>query len=308
VESQVMPLVTIGLPVYNGERFLRPALDSILAQTHADVEVIISDNASTDGTGMICREYAGRDPRVRYRCNASNLGAAPNYNILVDLAQGDYFKWASHDDVLAPTYIAQCVQALTAHPEAVLCYPSTVVIDEEGATRGNEPGEILVVGGEQPHRRFREFLESTWVNRSCNAVVGVIRRRDLALTGKIGAFASSDRILLSELALRGTFIYLDEPLFFRRKHAAGSVSSNPDFASRTKWFDPTQRKGLLPPHWRWLREYHRVIGRSDLSVGERLRCSFQLCRYVQLARRQMWEESKDLLRGLMPGENRRKHD
>lgn len=302
-----MPLVTIGLPVHNGERFLRSALDSILGQTYTKIEVIISDNASTDATGMICREYAGRDSRVRYRCNATNLGAAPNYNLLVDLAQGEFFKWASHDDVLAPTYVAQCVHALTTRPEAVLCYPTTVVIDEEGNEHGAEVGEVLTVTARQPHQRFREFLESTWVNRSCNAVIGVLRRRILAGSGRIGAFASSDRILLSELALHGTFIHLDEPLFFRRKHAAGSVNANPDFASRTKWFDPTQREGLLPPHWRWLHEYHRVIARSGLGAGERMQCTLQLIRYVQLARRQMWGELKDVLRGVAPGANRREH-
>jgi glycosyltransferase involved in cell wall biosynthesis len=299
-----MPLVTIGLPVYNGERFLRQALDSILGQTHTEIEVIISDNASTDSTGIICQEYAGRDSRVRYRCNPSNLGAAPNYNILVDLAQGQYFKWASHDDVLAPTYIAQCLQALTTKPEAVLCYPTTVVIDEDGRDKGRETGEILLVSGELPHQRFREFLESTWVNRSCNAVVGMIRRDALAASGKIGAYASSDRILLSELALRGTFIHLDEPLFFRRKHAAGSVSANPDFATRTKWFDPSQVEGLLPPHWRWLHEYHRAIARSGLGLGERMRCTLQLIRYVQLARRQMWGECRDVLRGFITDANK----
>ena len=99
------PRVSIGLPVYNGELFLENALDSILSQTYSDFELIISDNASDDKTEEICRSYAARDKRVRYSRNAHNLGAAPNYNRVYHLARGRYFKWASHDDVLAPEFL-----------------------------------------------------------------------------------------------------------------------------------------------------------------------------------------------------------
>ena len=85
--------VSIGLPVYNGEKYLEQALISILSQTYTDFELIISDNASTDRTQAICREYAAKDPRIRYYCNEENLGAAPNHNRVFELASGEYFKW-----------------------------------------------------------------------------------------------------------------------------------------------------------------------------------------------------------------------
>src|ERR1035438_9843576 len=94
-----VPRVSIGLPVYNGENYLDPALNSILRQDYSDLELIISDNASTDATGNICREYAAKDPRIRYYRNETNIGASANFNCLVKLARGEYFKWAAHDDV-----------------------------------------------------------------------------------------------------------------------------------------------------------------------------------------------------------------
>jgi len=299
-----MSLVTIGLPVYNGERFLRAAVDSILVQTYTSLEVLISDNASTDGTRAIGEAYAQRDPRVRYWRNATNLGAAKNYNLLVDRAQGEFFKWAPHDDVIAPTYVERCVAALAAHPEAVLSYPRTVVIDEQGVSQGEEADDALTVTAARPHQRFREFLESSWIHRKCNAVVGMIRLQPLRSTGKIGAFGSSDRVLLSELALRGTFYRIEEPLFYRRVHAGGSVASNPDFASRTRWFDPSKTERGLPPHWRWLSEYARAIRRGGLGVVDEGLCDMQLLRFMWLARRPLRSEVQEGLRAIVSQKRR----
>ena len=126
------PRVSVGLPVYNGERYLRLAIDSILAQTFEDFELIISDNASTDHTEEICREYAARDPRVIYIRQPRNRGGAWNFNHVVELARGEYLKWAAHDDVLAPTFLKECVAALDRLPGTVLASPRTVKIDESG--------------------------------------------------------------------------------------------------------------------------------------------------------------------------------
>jgi glycosyltransferase involved in cell wall biosynthesis len=111
-----MPQVSVGLPVYNGERFVADALASILAQTWQDLEVIVCDNASTDRTREICEAFAARDPRVRYYRNERNLGASPNWNRAFELSRGELFKWAAHDDVLCPTYIERAVAALMRSP------------------------------------------------------------------------------------------------------------------------------------------------------------------------------------------------
>ena len=98
-----VPIVSIGLPVYNGEAFIGEALDSLLDQTHSDFELIISDNASTDATEAICREYVSRDPRVRYIRQAANQGILANYRAVLNEARSGLFMWASADDTWGPS-------------------------------------------------------------------------------------------------------------------------------------------------------------------------------------------------------------
>ena len=107
-----LPQVSIGMPVYNGEKFIREALDSLLAQTFTDFELIISDNASMDGTEAICREYAERDQRIRYVRQAENRGPAANFRFVLDEAVGEYFMWAAADDVWTSRFIENCSQML----------------------------------------------------------------------------------------------------------------------------------------------------------------------------------------------------
>jgi len=119
-----MATVTIGLPVFNGEAFLRRAVDSILAQTYADFELLISDNCSTDGTAGICQSHLLAHQRVRYLRQPENIGAAKNYNKLVALSSSKYFKWAAHDDVMAPRFLEECLRALEQDPGVVLHFPA----------------------------------------------------------------------------------------------------------------------------------------------------------------------------------------
>ena len=137
-----MPKVAIGLPVYNGERYLEAALDAIQAQTFTDYEVVICDNASTDRTEAICRAYEARDQRIRYYRNPANIGAAPNFNRTFELADGEYFKWFAADDLITPDYLEQCVAALDRNPDAVLCYTRVLVIDDDGKVVGEHLVEL----------------------------------------------------------------------------------------------------------------------------------------------------------------------
>src|SRR5262245_56581544 len=121
--KRAIPLVGIGLPVYNGERFLRQTLDSILAQTFKEFELIISDNSSTDKTEEICLEYSRRDARIRYIRQEINLGASRNYNLVFEMTAGKYFRWAAADDLFSADSLEICVATLEKYPEAVLCYP-----------------------------------------------------------------------------------------------------------------------------------------------------------------------------------------
>src|SRR6476620_6905800 len=125
-----MPRLAIGIPVFNGQEFLPELLDTLLAQTFRDFEILICDNASNDRTGDICREYAHRDTRVRYFCNERNLGALANFNRVFELSTAPLFKWAAHDDLYRPEYLETCVRLLDEHPDTVLAHTGTAFIDE----------------------------------------------------------------------------------------------------------------------------------------------------------------------------------
>src|SRR5215472_17867412 len=128
----IAPRLSVGLPVYNGENYLAESIDALLGQSYEDFELVISDNASTDGTAGICHRYARQDSRVRYIRQPSNIGAAPNHNFLIDQARGELFKMASHDDLYARDLLQRCIDALDEYPQVVLAHSWSAVIDEEG--------------------------------------------------------------------------------------------------------------------------------------------------------------------------------
>jgi glycosyltransferase involved in cell wall biosynthesis len=285
------PRVSIGLPVRDGENYLAGALESILAQTYSDFELIISDNASTDRTEEICRAYAARDGRIQYFRNEENLGAAENFNHALELAAGEYFKWAAHDDLCAPDYLARCVEILDREPEVVLCYPKTRIIDGQGEFV-EDYFDGFHLNSMEPHIRFRDVFRAPGL---CNPVFGLTRARILKRTGLIGKYAASDRVLLAELALHGQFYEVPEYLFLRRGHPQRSLAANVTDGEIAAWFDPAMRGKLLLPRWRRLLEYLRAAKRAPLSRTERIRCYVQVARFV-LSPRKIGGMAGDLLR------------
>lgn len=269
-----MPRVSIGLPVYNGERYLDAALESLLAQTFSDFELIVSDNGSTDATGEICRRYASLDRRIRYHAEERNLGAAWNYNRVFRLASGKYFRWAAHDDLVGPELLRRCVDVLDREPTVVLCYPKTAVIDGDGNVMGLfEDG--LDLGEETPHGRLRQLVRR--INLA-NAIFGLARRETLARTGLIGPYIASDIVLLMEIALYGKFRELPEHLFFRRDHE-GNVrkQSRKDIAA---WFDTSGRKRTTNIQVNILLELNRAIRRAPFGPIEKAFCHAQSVRWL----------------------------
>ncbi len=123
------PKVSIGFPVYNGGEFIRGALDSLVSQSFEDLEIIISDNASTDSTEEICREYAKNDSRINYIRHSENLGPAFNFQFVLDEAKGEYFMWAAHDDRRAPNFIAECLSVFNDNPDSVSVFCHIEVVD-----------------------------------------------------------------------------------------------------------------------------------------------------------------------------------
>ena len=262
------PRVTIGLPVYNGQNYLIETLESLLAQTYADFELVITDNASTDRTEAICREYAGRDERIRYYRNDENIGAAANYNRAFELGRGEYFKWAAHDDLLAPAYLERCVEVLDNNPDVVLAYTQAKAIDSKGNVVKVYPGKKHF-NSPDPRQRFYEFVLDP---SPVVAVFGLMRREVLGRTRLIGKYAGSDRPLLSELSLLGKFYEVPEHLFFYRFHEEQSWGGNKSPQAQQAWYDPRRAGKITFPQWRLLREHMRSIERSPVGFKERISC------------------------------------
>jgi len=209
------PRVSIGLPVRDGERYLRTALDSIRAQTFTDFELIIADNASTDETGTICRGIAERDPRVRYHRHSTNIGVFRNYDYVFELSTAPFFKWASCNDICLDGFLEKCLAVLRHRPEVVLAYPKAILIF---APSGEEPyaeeyDDNLNLEQERPSDRFREYLNREKIN---NVMNGVIRASALRETALNRLLPGSDISMVAELALRGKFVEIPDRLFVRR--------------------------------------------------------------------------------------------
>lgn len=132
------PLVTVGLPVFNGGSLLRRALGSLVSQDYQELEIVVRDNASTDETPSICREFAARDRRVRYFRNDANVGPMANFARTLDDATGHYFMWAAHDDLWESDYVRRLEAALGRHPTAVLAAGHAVFEAPDGSSLGAE--------------------------------------------------------------------------------------------------------------------------------------------------------------------------
>src|ERR1051325_517125 len=177
-ESNSIPLVSIGVPVYNGEPFLSQTLQSLQNQDYENLELIISDNCSSDRTQRICQEHQTRDHRIQYYRNATNMGAIQNFNRAFEMASGTYFMWAGAHDLWAESYVSQCISLLEHDPTVVLTYSRTMLIDLEGNPIGLMPDQIDTRGMTTPVRYAHLIRNLRW----CNMIHGVIRRESLTQT------------------------------------------------------------------------------------------------------------------------------
>ena len=273
------PLVSVALPVYNGEPYLAETLDDLLGQSFADLELIICDNASTDGTEALCRSAADRDPRIRYVRNERNLGALPNANLALGLARAPYVALAGHDDRHHPDFLARLVEALEADPEAVLAYPRSILIDSTGeplVPRDNlDPTSQGALDARRrtleydlprdPVARYRAVLRATDINAPTH---GLFRREALgaALPYRLDG---SDRYIVARTALEGRFAFIDDTLFAFRIHAQSTAA-----LSRRAWAYRETGSADVDPRATAARAYLRYLRApidSELSAVSRVR-------------------------------------
>jgi len=209
------PTLSVGLPVFNGARWVADALDSILTQSFRDFELIIADNASTDDTEAICRRVAASDARVRYHRNSVNLGAHRNYDHVFALASGRYFKWATCSDMCLDGFFEKCVAVLEARPDVVLVYPRTLLVVAPPGVQpyAMEYEDRLNLEDDRPSTRFIHYLNRERIN---NVMNGIIRASTLRQTALNRPLPGSDISMVAELALRGKFVEIPDRLFVRR--------------------------------------------------------------------------------------------
>lgn len=276
--DDVSPLLSIGMPVYNGANFIEKAIESILCQSFTDFEFIICDNASIDETSEICRRFAERDPRIRCLRNVENIGAAANFNRVFHAGKSKYFKWAAHDDELEPEYLQKCIDILERESDIVLCHSQVNVINETGTVIRHDPINTFPLASESAAERFKALILT---DLDIYEVFGVIRRDILKKTPLIGSYIASDRPLRAELGLHGKFAFLAEPLFLCRDHPERSICAMPAHHMRGQWFDPKHKGRFVFPHWRILSEYFKCIGRvNKLTAQEKFDCRAALLQWL----------------------------
>lgn len=290
-ESSNAPRVSIGLPVYNGAEFIAQSLESLLAQTFGDFDLIVSDNGSTDATQRICEQFAAQDERISYVRHEQNRGLVWNWNHVFELSRSQYFKWAACDDLLHPTFLERCIDVLDRNPEVVWCHTRTRHINSLGNLLcGNQTPEISYVkqprpdgsagisasrDSEVPSKRFKAVLLGSG---GCLDSYGVIRSDVLRKTQRYLPYYGSEKVLMAELALRGRYYEVPESLCFARVHekTAGNMRSK---KQQRQYINPFSQK------WQFdrlglLRGYISAVRRADLPFGERFRCDLVIAQYL----------------------------
>ena len=326
------PKVSIGLPVYNGEKYLAYSIESILAQTFDDFELIISDNGSTDATPEIGSHYAAHDNRIQFLRGEVNRGAVWNFNRVFRLARGKYFKWAAHDDLLAPTFLARCVEVLDANPTVAWCQSRVEVINARGHVVESHgigqfcgAAEALATwhGPCRPqlaaspathyaHQRFRRVLLGS---TSCIDVCGLFRTADLQSTSLWQPYFGWEKVLSGELSLRGRCAEIPEKLFLYRIHE-DACSASDSAEKHNAWCDPsaTMRSSLVRFHF--LMGHIRGVLQAPIGFCDRVLCLLWIGVYLLqfrkwpnvvrqiFGRREIGSGTRDALRALNTQERR----
>lgn len=279
------PKVSVGIPVYNGGKFIADTIESVLNQTFQDFELIISDNASTDATEEICRAYATQHECIRYYRNTVNLGLSRNFNRVFQLAKGEYVKLMAADDLCAPEFLEQCVDFFDQNPSAVLCYSRIQIVDSNLNYLSAEGAGInsLEANSTSPSKRFYELIRHNNHHHQGIEVYSLIRKSALDQTPLFGYYAHADRVFSARLGFLGTFHQIDKPLMFYRNHP-GQAS----VVKKRRWFnlseptphpsvwDPEKMNQLTFPEWRLNAEYLASINEASIGFIDRLVCYFYL--------------------------------
>jgi len=286
-----MPRISVAIPAYNCERYISQSIESLLGQTFGDFEMVISDNASTDGTEEICQRYASQDRRVRYVRRTENIGGPGNFRYVFSLCTAPYHKWSTADDYWHPKFLEEAVAALDKEPDVVLCYPKTTLIDEHG-DKLEDYADNLELAQDSPRDRMRALYRDIGL---CNAHLGLSRRDAMLKTGLISRHKTSDVDYLGEMALLGKFRLLPDIRFFRRFHQASSSWARKDAQHQHAYYDPNAKRAPGGDSWRRFSYQFKMIARAPISLGDKLALSSDVMRWMRYDRHNLLRELSEML-------------
>ncbi len=282
-----MTRITIGMPAYNAEKTIADAIESVLNQTYGDLKLLISDNASSDGTEEICRRYEQKDKRVTYVRHEENLGATENYNFVCRASDSEYFKWQSSNDFCTADTIERCIEVLDSSPDTVLCYPQTrlfSVSQDDGKDYQDPQGTDV----DSPVDRFFNVIDRMGLN---NVMNGVARSDQLKSTPLIRPFYYADRNMIAELALHGKISLVEGCYFYRRmdNESAIIMKSEDDAMAH---FDPRWDRPLSFMSWRIYSAFLSSLFRSNIGTVTAIRALPRFFRRVWWAKPELWGDIK----------------
>lgn len=286
--SSSNPLVTVGMPVFNGEQYISEAIESILNQSIRNFELIISDNSSTDSTTDICLSYAKKDSRIVFIRQALNIGAPQNYNFVFSQSKGIYFKWASANDICHPQMFEKCVSVLEERKEIVVSYPGTKFIDSGGKLI-REYIDFNDFQSNSATERFKTLLLRMDFN---NAQNGFFRSNILKKTGLERECEDGDIVLMAELLLYGKFFKFPDFLFFRRI-APGAITCERDQVEKRRFNAPNFNRWLYLPMLQFYLGLFKAVIRSPLNHQDKCKLYYFLTKKLNWDKKVLSKQVKD---------------
>jgi glycosyltransferase involved in cell wall biosynthesis len=294
------PLVSIGLPVYNGAAHIGLTLEGLLAQTFGDFELIVSDNASTDATRDVVEGYKLRDSRISYERQPVNIGANLNHSHVVRRARGELFKWSASSDWCEPTFLERCKDELLMHDDTVLVATRTRLFQASPSTSQDYALDVEILD-QTPSARFTKLASTLALN---NAMSGLIRMSALRSTRLLERYRGADLVLMGHLALLGKFRLINERLFYRRMEVETATVLQ-DAEAVWRFYYPQSRAHLLWQGSQYQLGWARVALSAPMSIRERLRTLEYVARRCYWQRRFVLDDLRGfwsyLTRGTRPG-------
>jgi glycosyltransferase involved in cell wall biosynthesis len=282
------PVISIGMPVYNGGAHIRFTLEGLLAQSFGDFELIISDNASTDATRDVIEDCMLRDARIHYERQSVNIGANPNSSLVMRRARGEFFKWSSSSDWCAPTFLERCLIELSAHDDTVLVAPRTRLFQDTPSKSQEYEFDIDVLD-DAPSARLARLHSTLTLN---NAFSGLIRMSALRRTRLVKAYRGADVVLMCHLALLGKIRLLHEHLFYRRMEAATATVLQDQEAVRRVLYPQLSAGILFQASKRQLDLAHAALS-APMPIGERIRCLIYVAKICYWEHKTLLEDVRD---------------